>query len=166
MVLVILLLGTLGFVFYQNFIQSKDNTPETNATKTTTKTETTAKVKTAVPTVAPGTVVNDFLLSFMSYMKADSVSDASYASQSNALTDAYKDRIINPNGPVYASPIILAQALPSYFTIENVAIDDDGSRVTVSLGFTSSGATSGVYTLIYDLVVVNNEWKIDGVIKG
>lgn len=154
--LTVALIGVVGFIYYQNFIQTKDNTVKTNDGKTK------SEVKTTVPAVAPATVVNNFLTAYFSYMRppVSGHSDISFASQSLILTDAYKNSIVNPEGMVYSSPIILAQNFPDSFTVGTATIAGSTSTVPVTLSFKPP------YNLVYNLVLVGNEWKIDGVTKA
>jgi len=154
-ILSLALIGSLGFLYYQNFVQ-KDDISKTDDVKTTpTPTQTT-------PIVDPTTVVNDFLTSFLNYMAmptTDSHNETSFASQSPVLTDTYKDSIVNPSGMVYSSPIILAQALPLGFSVGTATTTSTSSSVPVVLSYNTP------FSVVYNLVLVGNEWKIDGVTK-
>lgn len=155
--LVLVALGGLGYVYWLNFMQPKSSDASlviTESADTTTNT---------TPAVAPSTVVDNFLTSFLSY-KNSSLSghtDVSFALQSSALTDTYENSIVNPSEMVYASPIILAQEIPSSFTVGDATTSSDSSSVPVALNF-----GSGPSNLIYNLILVGNEWKIDGVAKA
>ena len=167
-ILSLVLLGALGFVYWQNFIQIKDDASKVDTATQTTPTDDASKVDTATqttPTDETATVVNNFLASFLSYMtmpKTDSHNEISFASQSPVLTDTYKDSIVNPGGMVYVSPIILAQNLFSSFTVGNATTTSTSSSVPVTLKF-GGNSTSNI---VYSLVLVENEWKIDGVSRS
>lgn len=160
-ILSLALIGTLGFVFYQNFIQNKTNTAKTSEANTSEESTKTTTAQTT-PAVAPATVVNNFLTSFLSYMGSSTAghTEAAFAAQSTVLTDSYADSIINPKGMVAVSPIILAQNIPASFTIGTVTTTSTSSSVPVTFAFTPPS------NVVYKLVIVNNEWKIDGVTKA
>ena len=85
--------------------------------------------------------------------------DASFAAQNTALTDSYKDSIVNPSGMVYVSPISLVQDIFVSFRVGNATTTSTSSSVPVTLTF-GNNSTSNV---AYSLVLVENEWKINGV---
>ena len=163
-VLATALIGSLSFVFYQNFIQNKEDSIKVDVEKTDDESKTTTPTPSpttqATPTVDPSTVVNNFLTSFLDYMNSPESSEVIFATQSSDLTDEYKNRITNPSGIVPVSPIILAQALPLGFTIGDVTTTSTTSSVSVNWNFNSS------FNVVYNLVLVNNEWKIDGVTRA
>jgi hypothetical protein len=144
-ILSVALIGALGFVFYQNFIQSKDSTLKTDTSKTTT------------PAIAPAAVVNELVTSYLSYINSSHTASFS----STLLTDAFQTRVSNPSGVIVSvDPILLVQNTPSSFTVGNATTDGNSSSVPVTLNFTSP------YNVVYSLVVVGNAWKVDGVVKG
>jgi len=160
-VLVVALIGALGFVYWQNFMQPKASDENVVATKTADDTTTTI----TTPAVVPTTVVNNFLTSFLSYMAmptTDSHNETSFASQSPVLTDTYKDSIVNPSGMVYVSPIILSQNNFASFTVGSATTTSTSSSVPVTLKF-GGNSTSNI---VYNLVIVENEWKINGVSRA
>lgn len=165
-ILSIALIGTLGFVFYQNFIQNKDSTTKTNEVKTTTKTETTAATKTAAPTIAPGTVVSDFVTSYLSYMASprDGHYDLPFALQSSVVTDGLKARLSARTLSTVDAFLLVNGAMPSGFTIGNVVTTASKSSVTVN--FVGPTPQSGSHEIFYNLVLVDNEWKIDEVVES
>jgi hypothetical protein len=156
-VLVVALLGSLGFVFWQNFMQPKpvDNTPTPAVIDN-------KKVVSEATIIEPAVVVDSFLKSFLSYMGSSDLgnTDASFAAKSSALTDSYKNSITSPNQGLMYSPIILSQNLPSSFTVVNTSTTSTVSNVTVKLNFTPP------LNIIYNLVLIENEWKINGVFKA
>lgn len=158
------LLGSLGFVFYQNFIQNKDtvitDTPKTNE-QAPSQLQVTTVSKT--PIVEPSVIVSDFLTLYLLFKSTvgQDTSDSAFVAQSTALTDEYKNSIINPSGMVYFSPVILAQNIPSNFEIGDATTTNTNSNVPVTLNF---GDTP--HNIVYSLILVNNEWKIDGVVKA
>lgn len=158
--LIVLLLGALGFVLWQNFMQPKDDDKD-NKTTTTSQTTTTQ----ITPEENSEEVVDEFVLSFLSYMMMtdENKSETVFALQSDALTDAFKERISNPEGPVMESPLLLVQDIPAAFNIKNVAeVGNISSSVTVTLFFNSGSEID----IIYSLIVVGNEWKIDSVARA
>lgn len=161
-VLVVALLSAVGYIFWQNFSKTDtdDANTDTSTTNTTIATITTVTTV-AAPAVAPGTVVNDFLTSFFSWMAVQGNSVATLVSSSTALTDSYKDSIINPTGLVLGSPITLTQDFPSGFTIDSVVETGSSAKVSASMLFGSNK-----YQNVYTLVLVGNEWKIDSVVRA
>jgi hypothetical protein len=156
-VLSLVLLGVLGFVCYQNFIQNKDTVSKTDTDKNKTVDKKSQEATT--PTIEPATVVNDFLSTFLLYMSSTTArSDASFAEQNAALTREFRDRITNPNQGLSSSPITLAQDLPNSFTIGDVTEVDNAQNVPVTLEF-----TNGDLKIVYSLIIVDDEWKIDSV---
>lgn len=164
-ILSLALLGTLGFVYYQNFIQNKDTVSKTDNNKITNKTSEKATEPTTdktVPTVAPATVVNKFVSEFLLYKSsAAGNTDASFAAENTSLTDEFRDRITSPNQGLSSSPIILAQDLPNSFTIGDVIEVDDVKNVPVTLEFANSDLK-----IVYTLIIVDGKWKIDSVSRA
>lgn len=156
--LVIALIGTLGFVYYQNFIQDKDGVSKIDDTKKIDEVEATA------PAIAPSVVINGFLTSYFEYMNSTERdgTEADFAAQSSALADDFKNSITAPNQGQFSSPIILAQDMPPSpeFTVGTETINGDNATVSVTLNFSPKSV------ITYSLVIVNNEWKIDGVNQG
>lgn len=152
------LIGTLGVVYYQNFIMDTDK-DETSLV--TDETPSGNNVKTN-PVVGPVTVMDEFMSSYTDHKKLASGdnSDSAFATKTTYMTDAYKDRVINPTGLVTTSPIILAQDILTSFSIGNAKIESDTSTVPVTLYYGGS-----VYEITYTLVVENGEWKVDSVTK-
>ena len=160
-ILSLALLGTLGFVYYQNFIQNKDTVSKTDTDKDkTTEKSTDNTTKTVVTVVDPATVVNDFLTSFLSYMNSSvsNKTDAAFAAQSTALTNDFRNSITSPNQGLTRSPIILAQDIPSGFTVGAVTTATNIKSVYVTFNYANNSST-----IIYSLVLVDNQWKINGV---
>lgn len=162
--LVVVLLGALGFVFWQSSTQSKDsnNTKDKSTISQITTSSQTSLETTLTPNLrSPETVVDEFLSAFFLYMGSSVAekSDANFVSDRSDITDAYKNRIINPEGLVYASPILLVQDLPSSYSITKVSeISSTNADVWVKLNFASSEKI-----IAYSLIFVDNAWKIDGV---
>lgn len=170
-VLTVLLLGTLGFVFYQNFIQNKDNTSKDDGNKSIKKssddvddTTTPDTVDEAMPAVAPATVVDDFVASYFSYITAENSaqeghSDVAFANQSSALTTAFKDNL-NSLMVATADHFLLIQNTPSGFTVGDATTAGSSSSVPVTVKVGSSQTN-----IVYKLVLVENEWKINDVVR-
>ena len=170
-VLVIALIGALGFVFYQNFIENKNSVSniiveKTNKTadKQSTLDESSAEVATSTeqktPTVSPTVVVNDFLTSYFSYISQEGHSDVAFANQSSVLTDAFKDTLNNLTVAT-VDHFLLTQDIPNSFTVGAATTTASNSNVSVTVNVATTHTN-----IIYNLILVNNEWKIDGVTRA
>lgn len=150
LVLVFALIGSLGFVFYQNFFQSKDDLSKPDMTTQTT------------PAVLPEKVVNEFVSSYVSYIRPQIAGhdSSSFVSHSSAVTDAFKDSVINPDGPVMVDPLLFIQNLPDSATFAA------GSAITTSNISSVPVTLNGSPHMIYSLILIGNEWKIDAVTRA
>lgn len=165
--LVVVLLGALGFIFWQNFMQPKTDDDTDNTTTTITTTSSTTINTQVAPDVEPAAVANSFLSGFFSYMSVSGNSVGDFVSQSSIsslLTDSYKDSIINPSGNVYGSPITLTQDFPAGFTVDSTITVNNESTVSATMLYGIN--TENSIHVLYSLVLVENEWKIDGATRG
>lgn len=123
--------------------------------KTTTTTNTTT-----TPSVAPRTVVNNFLTAYLVTNANNQPTARTFIAQNSLVTNSFKSYVNNSD--FQADPIILAQNTPdphnNPFTVDNATISGNNATVPVSLNF-----SGGPHHLIYSLTLVNNEWKINSV---
>lgn len=145
LVLVLALVGSLGFVFYQNFIENKNDTSK--IVKKDTE-------EIVTPAVEPAAVVRDLLTAYLSYMSSAHTTSFS----SNLLTDKFQTVVDNPSGKIImVDPILLVQNMPGGFTVGSATVSGESASVPVTLNFAEP------YDITYGLIIVNNEWKVDGV---
>ena len=159
------LLGALGFVFYQNFIQkdsvSNANIEQNGDVKTKTGGKTELPVAQINPVVSPVVLVTDFLTAYLTSVRTGNHSDVEFAANSPVVSDRFKAYMESLTVATSDHFLLVNGDTPSGFEVNTVVTDKDTANVEVAL----NGYMAGPHMISYNLVLVNNEWKIDSVTR-
>ena len=164
LILGLALLGSLGFVFYQNFIQNKDSLSNTETEKTNDESKTTtpvAAIQTA-PINDPKTVVSEFVESYLDYVSHQDGTASAFIHQSPVVTDSFIDYIDEQSTmPAVSDIILFIQTDPVSYDVGDAETDGTISDVLVTFNY-GSGESNTLFTLN----LIENEWKIDSNFRG